>query len=108
MGVAILSGVLSSLETRQAAFPNGSSKSNDEPPSGISTPTASQFLDAPDAALPSRFIATVGREETGRKLKKTFAGVAGGWGDKVEVRAGGGNVSAVQEADVVIVWCVKD
>ena len=105
MGVAILSGVLTSLECRIRNFPKqgGESSHPVEPASGISTPTASQFLDAPDEALPGRFIATVGREETGRKLKKTFA-TMGGLGDTVEVRAGVGNVSAVTEADVIVVW----
>ena len=103
MGIAILSGVLSSLDARLASpHPNGSAK---EPASGISTPTASMFLDAPDETLPARFIATVGREETGRKLKKTFAAM-GRTGEKVEVLAGVGNVGAVKEADVIIVWYV--
>jgi len=99
MGVAILSGTLTSLENR-SRLAHGN---NAEPPSGISTPTASQFLDAPEDALPSRFIATVGREETGRKLKKTFEAM-GGMGGMVEIRAGQGNVGAVEEADVILVW----
>lgn len=105
MGVAILSGVLSSLESRLASphQPNGTFH---EPASGISTPTASMFLDAPDETLPSRFIATVGREETGRKLRKTFAAL-GGRGEVVEVRAGKGNVLAVSEADVILIWRVN-
>lgn len=99
MGVAILSGTLSSLETRSRLVHGN----NAEPPSGISTPTASQFLDAPEDALPSRFIATVGREETGRKLRKTFEGM-GGMGAMVEIRAGQGNVVTAEEADVILVW----
>ncbi|OCF56383.1 pyrroline-5-carboxylate reductase [Kwoniella mangroviensis CBS 10435] len=106
MGVAILSGVLSSLEARLSAPLTQKHHSGEtEPPSGISTPTASQFLDAPEESLPSRFIATVGREETGRKLKKTFEGL-GRFGSDVEVRAGQGNVQAVKEADVILV-CSK-
>jgi pyrroline-5-carboxylate reductase len=101
MGIAILSGVLSSLESRP--HPSQDAQGEQEPSSGISTPTNSQFLDAPDEALPSRFIATVGREETGRKLRKVFREM-GGWGSKVEVEAGKGNVGAVREADVVLVW----
>lgn len=101
MGIAILSGVLTSLEARTSSpHPNGSAK---EPASGISTPTASMFLDAPDETLPSRFIATVGREETGRKLKKVFSAM-GKWGEMVEVRAGKGNVEVVQAADVILIW----
>lgn len=101
MGVAILSGVLSSLESRLASPPHANGSA--EPASGISTPTASIFLDAPDETLPSKFIATVGREETGRKLKKVF-GAMGRIGEEVEVRAGKGNVGAVQEADVILIW----
>lgn len=102
MGIAILSGVLTSLETR-SSLPNGHNHSSTEPSSGISTPTKSQFLDAPDDALPSRFIATVGREETGRKLRRIFEAM-GGLGDSVDVIAGEANVRAVKEADVVLVW----
>jgi pyrroline-5-carboxylate reductase len=107
MGVAILSGVLKSLEAR-LSLPLNPDADGDrrEPPSGISTPTASQFLDAPDSVLPSRFITTVGREETIRKLKKVFKDM-GRLGEAVEVRGGGGvNVQAVQEADVILVWYV--
>lgn len=100
MGVAILSGVLTSLETR-SSLPNGHTST--EPASRISTPTSSLFLDAPEETLPSRFIATVGREETGRKLRKMF-GAMGMLGGSVEVRAGEGNVRAVKESDVVLVW----
>ena len=105
MGVAILSGVLSSLESRLAAPAQPNGTGTHEPASGISTPTASMFLDAPDETLPSKFIATVGREETGRKLRKVFAAL-GGRGESVEVRAGKGNVGAVSEADVVLIWSV--
>lgn len=101
MGIAILSGVLSSLETRLATPHAGSSA---EPPSGISTPTSSQFLDAPETVLPSRFIATVGREETARKLRKTFAAM-GQLGAGVEV-VSGGNAESASKADVILV-CSK-
>jgi pyrroline-5-carboxylate reductase len=74
--------------------------------SGISTPTASLFLDAPDETLPSKFIATVGREETARKLRKTFAAV-GQLGSGVIVRSGAGaNVETAKEADVIVI-CSK-
>jgi pyrroline-5-carboxylate reductase len=103
MGIAILSGVLSSLENRLKSpnRPDGGA----EPASGISTPTASLFLDAPDETLPSRFITTVGREETGRKLRKTFAAM-GRLGEQAEVRTGGNNVSAARDADVILIWYV--
>jgi pyrroline-5-carboxylate reductase len=106
MGVAILSGVLKSLETRLSAPLKSNLDGAREPPSGLSTPTASQFLDAPDDVLPSKFITTVGREETVRKLSKVFKAM-GRLGEAVEVRGGQGvNVQAVEEADVVLVWYV--
>lgn len=105
MGIAILSGVLSSLESRLATYPDGRSTPR-EPASGISTPTASIFLDAPEETLPSKFVATVGREETARKLRKTFAGL-NTLGASVDVRAGAGaNVSAARDADVILI-CSK-
>ncbi|WWC91128.1 pyrroline-5-carboxylate reductase [Kwoniella dendrophila CBS 6074] len=107
MGVAILSGVLSSLEVRLSAPLSGKQRDTDEldAPSGISTPTGNQFLDAPEESLPSKFITTVGREETGRKLKKTFESL-GRFGSDVIVRAGQGNVQTVKESDVILV-CSK-
>lgn len=105
MGVAILSGVLSSLETRLATYPDGRNTPR-EPASGISTPTASLFLDAPEETLPGRFIATVGREETARKLRKTMTSI-NPLGANVDVRAGkGANVAAAKEADIVLI-CSK-
>lgn len=105
MGIAILSGVLSSLESRLAVYPDGRHTPR-EPASGISTPTASLFLDADEETLPARFIATVGREETARKLRKTFAAI-GQLGQNVDVRSGNGaNVAAASESDVIII-CSK-
>ncbi|CAK9781714.1 pyrroline-5-carboxylate reductase [Cutaneotrichosporon oleaginosum] len=105
MGIAILSGVLSSLESRLAAFPDGRSTPR-EPASGISTPTASMFLEAPEETLPMKFVATVGREETARKLRKTFEN-HNSLGAGVDVRAGkGANVSAAKDADVILI-CSK-
>jgi pyrroline-5-carboxylate reductase len=104
MGIAILSGTLSSLEARLALPLAQRPKESDGPlPSGISTPTSSQFLDAPESALPERFIATVGREESARKLKRTFKDM-GRLGEAVEVFAGNDNVKAVQQSDVILVW----
>jgi pyrroline-5-carboxylate reductase len=105
MGIAILSGVLGSLESRLATYPDGRHTPR-EPASGISTPTASLFLDAPEETLPSRFIATVGREETARKLRKTFASI-GQLGQNVVVRASTGvNVATAKESDVIVI-CSK-
>ncbi|WOO84905.1 Pyrroline-5-carboxylate reductase [Vanrija pseudolonga] len=105
MGIAILSGVLTSLEARLSAFPDGRHTPR-EPSSGISTPTASLFLDAPEETLPSKFIATVGREETARKLRKTL-GAINESGQQVDVRFGAGsNVALAKDADVIII-CSK-
>lgn len=105
MGVAILSGVLKSLEARLSLPLNGEGSANGrEPPSGISTPTASQFLNAPEDTLPSNFAVTVGREETVRKLRKIFKEM-GRLGEAVDVRGGQGvNVKTATEADVILVW----
>lgn len=108
MGVAILSGVLKSLEARLSLPLNGqgSADGGREPPSGISTPTASQFLNAPEDTLPSNFAVTVGREETVRKLRKTFTAM-GRLGEAVDVRGGPGvNVTTATESDVILIWSV--
>lgn len=105
MGIAVMSGLLSSLEQRQAAFPNGRSTPR-EPVSGISTPTRSMALEASDDSLPSSFIATVGREETSRKLRKTFQ-TSTSLNDMIDIRSGAGaNVSAAQESDIILI-CSK-
>jgi len=104
MGVAILSGVLTSLDTRISSQANGHTRGeSSEIPSGISTPTGSTLLDAPDNTLPGKIIATVGRQETGRKLRKTLEAL-GGKGAEVEVRVGEGNVGTAKEADVILLW----
>lgn len=106
MGVAILSGVLKSLEARLSLPLNDEGSAGREPPSGISTPTASQFLNAPEDTLPSNFAVTVGREETVRKLRKVFKEM-GRLGEAVDVRGGPGvNVQTASEADVILIWSV--
>lgn len=103
MGVAILSGVvasLESLEARPALFANGSSQAApkwESHTSGTSTPVGS-----PGATLPARFIACVSREETVRHLMRIFHG-KGGLSESVEIVAGE-NLASVQEADVVLLW----
>ncbi|KAG1756561.1 putative delta 1-pyrroline-5-carboxylate reductase [Suillus paluster] len=96
MGVAIISGVISSLQSRQNThqFPKWESHTP-----GTSTPTA----DFPDPSLPSFFNATVTRLESAQKLQNTF-GLLGGLGTSVQVLVGE-NLSAVQQADVVILCC---
>lgn len=97
MGVAIISGVVASLQSRDNthAFPKWESHTP-----GTSTPTA----DSPDPSLPSFFIATVTRQESAKKLQHVF-GLLGGLGSSVQVLVGE-NLVAVQRSDVVILWCV--
>jgi pyrroline-5-carboxylate reductase len=98
MGIAITSGVLASIEpeAKERFTPDISAKWESHTP-GTSTPTGS-----PDDTLPSRFIATVSREDTAKKLKTTFA-TTGSLGQHVEIVAGQ-NVSAVASSDVVLLW----
>ncbi|KAF8559825.1 putative delta 1-pyrroline-5-carboxylate reductase [Imleria badia] len=96
MGVAIISGVVSSLQSRDNThvFPKWESHTP-----GTSTPTA----DSPDPSLPSFFIATVTRQESAQKLQHTF-GLLGGLGSSVQVFVDE-NLAAVQRSDVVILCC---
>jgi pyrroline-5-carboxylate reductase len=92
MGVAVLSGVVASLEptTVSHSFPKWETHTP-----GTSTPTDSQ-----DATVPSRFIACVRREGSANKLKERL----GGLGRPVEVAASK-NLEAIQQSDVVLLWC---
>ena len=99
MGIAILSGVIDSLDNR-STFRDGFPKWESHTP-GTLTPV--QSLDDPDNSIPSRFLACVSREETARKLKKIF-GDLGQLGSAVEVLASN-NVEPVERADVVLLWC---
>ena len=98
MGVAIISGVISSLQSGQNTHPIPKWESHTP---GTCTPTA----DSPDPSLPSFFTATVTRLESAQKLQHTF-GLLGGLGTSVHVLVGE-NLAAVQQADVVILWCVS-
>jgi pyrroline-5-carboxylate reductase len=99
MGIAILSGVIDSLDTL--------SNSRDLPKweshtPGTLTPALSSN-DHPDNSIPSKFLACVGREDTALKLKKIF-GDLGPLGAAVEVFTSN-NVEPVRNADVVLLWC---
>lgn len=54
---------------------------------------------------PPRFIATVNRAESVKKLKRTFLAL-GGLGPAVQVRQADENVRSVAESDVVLLWFV--
>jgi len=103
MGVAITAGVLASLDTRGPlhGLVSGQPKWESHTP-GTSTPT--NLADV-DPTLPSRFIACVKREESGRRLREKFRAVVGGEAVVVTV---GQNVSAVLQSDVVLLWYVHD
>lgn len=96
MGVAILSGVLDSLEPPSSKILNGSAKWESHTP-GTLTPVG-----PPDASVPTRFIACVSRSESADKLKNIF-GALGPLGSSVEVLAAR-NLEAVQASDIVILW----
>ena len=95
MGIAILSGVLSSLDPDSS----GSIPKWESHTSGTVTPVA--FVEE-DPALPSRFLACVSREVTARQLKPAFAEV-GRLGAVVEVLVAN-NVQAVKQSDVILLW----
>jgi pyrroline-5-carboxylate reductase len=96
MGIAILSGVLDSLEPPSSKILSGLTKWESHTP-GTLTPVGPS-----DASVPSRFMACVSREESAVKLRKIFSGI-GPLGASVEVLASR-NLEAVQKADVVILW----
>ena len=96
MGIAILSGVIDSLDT-VSEFRNGFPKRESHTP-GTLTPD-----DHSDNSIPSKFLACVSREDTARKLRKIL-GDLGPLGGAVEVFASN-NVEPVKNADVVLLWC---
>lgn len=96
MGVAVLSGVVESLDATSRLQSGFAAKWESHTP-GTLTPVG-----APDATTPSRFIACVSREESARKLRAVFDGL-GALGGNIEVVASK-NLEAVQEADVVLLW----
>ncbi|KAH7103871.1 pyrroline-5-carboxylate reductase [Auriculariales sp. MPI-PUGE-AT-0066] len=99
MGVAILSGVLASLDARSQSFPLSQIPEKWE----AHTPGTATPVSQPDGALPSRFIACVNREATAANLRKTFM-VLGGRATEVEV-VSRKNVESVKEADLVLLCC---
>ena len=110
MGIAVLSGVLSSSAELHAPVAdshgsngngngNGDANGNGE---GSGSLENSQVLSPDLDYLPNAYIATVAREESARKLTKTFRSMQGGQAVKVLAAK---NVEAVQQADVVLLWC---
>lgn len=98
MGVAIISGVISSLQSKQNTHTTPKWESHTP---GTCTPTT----DSPDPSLPSFFVATVTSLDSAQKLTHTF-GLLGGLGNSVKIIVGE-NLGAVQQADVVVLRCVQ-
>lgn len=103
MGIAIISGVLASLDSQSPLHRLGSGfpKWESHTP-GTSTPTN---VTEGDPTLPSRFIACVKREESAKRLRGTFRSFVGGEAIEVTVEQ---NIAAVQQSDVVLLWCVRE
>ncbi|KAG6919933.1 hypothetical protein DXG01_013282 [Tephrocybe rancida] len=97
MGIAVLSGVVDSLDITSKLTKTTQLKWESHTP-GTLTPTG-----PPDATAPSRYIACVNRPETASKLQQTF-GTLGALGSTIEVVAGQ-NVPSVQQADVILLCC---
>lgn len=97
MGVAILSGTIESLQS--TAKLNSAPQKWETHTPGTTTPREDS-----SAVLPSRFLACVNREERIQTLYKTFLAL-GPLGSLVEISAHQ-NVKAVQQSDVVLLWCV--
>lgn len=127
MGIAIISGVLASLESSTSQAPQ--SKSQTGPISnkweshtpGTSTPKIrtpdtgsptsptdaktllSQLLPPiTDKTIPTRFLACVHRQATAQKLSQVF-GAIGPLGACVEIYQNA-NLEAVKQADVILLW----
>jgi pyrroline-5-carboxylate reductase len=98
MGIAVLSGVLESLDTSKRPLSNGIPKWEVHT-SGTVSPVGS-----PDPSTPSHFIACVSRQSSAKKLVSLF-GSMGELARQVEVLASK-NVEAVKQADVILLWYV--
>lgn len=110
MGIAVTSGVLSTVaEIRGSVNGNGptsvaaasSAAQSARQGDAIPSPDSSQLFDNDLETLPDAYIATVHREESARRLTKTFKSIPGGAAVKVQA---GGNVEAVKASDVVLLW----
>ncbi|KAG8709437.1 delta 1-pyrroline-5-carboxylate reductase [Ceratobasidium sp. 395] len=118
MGVAILSGIVASLEHRAqqglvgpstptlaaAQLPNTSNGTSTPNLPGAMTPNIN-IDELPDASIPSRFLACVNRAETAKRLRTTLKTTMGPIAaEQVEI-LWGENLRAVQESDVVLLCC---
>jgi len=102
MGIAVLSGMIDSLDTSSSLrkeFPKWESHTP-----GTLTPETEESSEAVPPTVPNRFIACVTREESAKKLRGVFANL-GPMGSRVEVRASK-NLEAVRASNVVLLWYV--
>lgn len=97
MGIAILSGVVDSLEARNNTIRPPHPKWEVHTP-GTMTPAES----SEDPSIPSRFIACVTRTESAKRLQSVFSAL-GPLGTAVEVVTGQ-NLESVRQADAVLLW----
>jgi pyrroline-5-carboxylate reductase len=108
MGIAVTSGVLATVSEIQGSSSSSSSngsgsgvKSLANGASAPPSPGSSQLFDGDLESLPNAYIATVSREESARRLSKTFKALPGGAAVKVQA---GNNIEAVSQSDVVLLW----
>jgi len=99
MGVAVLSGVIESLDSSSRLQGDFQVAKWESHTPGTVTPVGTA-----DASLPARFIACVSREESVKRLRAIFGGL-GSLGASIELVAGQ-NVKSVEQADVVLLWYV--
>ncbi|PSR74112.1 hypothetical protein PHLCEN_2v10068 [Hermanssonia centrifuga] len=98
MGIAVLSGVIASLDSKvDPQYPPAAKWESHTP--GTVTPVIPQT----DESQPSRFIACVSREESAKRLRGIFFNL-GGLGPSVDVLVAE-NVKAVQQSDVILLCC---
>ncbi|KAG8833531.1 delta 1-pyrroline-5-carboxylate reductase [Serendipita sp. 399] len=119
MGISIISGVLSSLEssgsrTSQQNGPMRNVNKWESHTPGTSTPalhtpkaespsgTHSLLRSIEDPAIPTRFLACVNRDATAKKLENVFSSL-GPLGQCVEIYQRS-NVEAAKQADVILLW----
>jgi pyrroline-5-carboxylate reductase len=102
MGIAVLSGVIASLDPQASLISHvGLHRKWEMHTPGTLTPV-SEDPSTVDPSLPSRFLACVSREESAKRLRGTFSAL-GGLGSQIEVVVGD-NLGAVEKADVVLLW----
>lgn len=104
MGVAVLSGVLTSLNRVPPIMKLTDGGIKRRSITGFTNVHDDERERSSDAASPVRFIACVNRAESIQRVRAAFQDVRAG--SKVEVVAKR-NIESVQSADVVLLWYVS-